>query len=263
VKAIVAADSTICSNLPLAFTNRSYYGNNNETTGLIYDWYVNDSKVTNINSPTFIFRNNSNVSDSILYVKLVTTFTGTGCNDSVTRKITIYPAPAPIFTVTSKEICGVPVGFKNFLTESVVAKNNVYNAAWTVTNVTLNRPAGLQVLPTSTNKRFQLQFGDNPGTIDTIYAVKLTATSINGCKADTTTNISLYRRPNVNFTISNSLVCGEITLQLTDQTTNVPTAKIWSYTTPTGNPLSFFPSNTASSPKVLVPPNITGNLVRY
>jgi hypothetical protein len=263
VKAIVAADSTICSNLPLSFTNRSYYGNNNETTGLIYDWYVNDSKVTNINSPTFIFRNNSNVSDSILYVKLVTTYTNTGCNDSVTRKITIYPAPAPIFTVTSKEICGVPVGFKNFLTESVVAKNNVYNAAWTVTNVTLNRPAGLQVLPTSTNKQFQLQFGDNPGTIDTIYAVKLTATSINGCKADTTTNISLYRRPNVKFTISNSLVCGEITLQLTDQTTNVPTAKIWSYTTPTGNPLSFFPSNTASSPKVLVPPNITGNLVSY
>ena len=263
VKANVTADSTICSNLPLAFTNTSYYGNNNQTAGLIYDWYVNDSKVTNLNSPTFIFRNNSNVSDSILYVKLVTTFTGTGCNDSTTKKITIFPAPAPNFTVTSKEICGNPVGFKNFVTESIVAKNNVYNAAWTVTNLTLNRPSGLQVLPTSTNKRFQLQFGDNPGNIDTIYAVKLTATSINGCKADTTTNISLYRRPNVNFTINNSLVCGEITLQLTDQTSNVPTAKLWSYTTPTGNPLSFFPSATATSPKVLVPPNITGNLVTY
>lgn len=263
VKANVTADSTICSNLPLAFTNTSYYGNNNQTAGLIYDWYVNDSKVTNLNSPTFIFRNNSNVSDSILYVKLVTTFTGTGCNDSVTKKITIYPAPAANFTVTTKEICGNPVGFKNFITESVVAKNNVYNTAWSVTNLTLNKPSGLQVLPTSTNKRFQLQFGDNPGNIDTIYAVKLTATSINGCKADTTTNISLYRRPNVKFAISNTLVCGEITLQLTDQTINVPTAKVWSYTTPTGNPLLFFPSATATSPKVLVPPNITGNLVSY
>ncbi len=263
VKANVTADSTICSNLPLAFTNTSYYGNNNQTAGLIYDWYVNDSKVTNLNSPTFIFRNNSNVSDSILYVKLVTTFTGTGCNDSVTKKITIYPAPAANFTVTTKEICGNPVGFKNFVTESVVAKNNVYNTAWSVTNLTLNKPSGLQVLPTSTNKRFQLQFGDNPGNIDTIYAVKLTATSINGCKADTTTNISLYRRPNVKFAISNTLVCGEITLQLTDQTSNVPTAKVWSYTTPTGNPLLFFPSATATSPKVLVPPNITGNLVSY
>ncbi len=263
VKANVTADSTICSNLPLAFTNTSYYGNNNQTAGLIYDWYVNDSKVTNLNSPTFIFRNNSNVSDSILYVKLVTTFTGTGCNDSVTKKITIYPAPAANFTVTTKEICGNPVGFKNFVTESVVAKNNVYNTAWAVTNLTLNKPSGLQVLPTSTNKRFQLQFGDNPGNIDTIYAVKLTATSINGCKADTTTNISLYRRPNVKFAISNTLVCGEITLQLTDQTSNVPTAKVWSYTTPTGNPLLFFPSATATSPKVLVPPNITGNLVSY
>jgi hypothetical protein len=263
VKAVVTSDSTICSNLPLAFTNTSYYGNNNQTAGLIYDWYVNDSKVTSLNSPTFIFRNNSNTLDSILYVKLVTTYTGTGCNDSVTRKITIYPAPAPNFTVTTKEICGNPVGFKNFVTESVVAKNNVYNAAWTVTNVTLNRPAGIQVLPTSTNKRFQLQFGDNPGTIDTIYAIKLSATSINGCKADTTTNISLYRRPNVKFTISNSLICGENTLQLTDQTTNVPTSKVWSYITPTGNPLLFFPSATAISPKVLVPPNITGNLVSY
>jgi len=263
VKAIVTADSTICSNLPLAFTNRSYYGNNNETAGLIYDWYVNDSKVTNINSPIFIFKNNSNVSDSILYVKLVTTYTNTGCNDSVTRKITIYPAPAPNFTVTSKEICGVPVGYKNFLNESIVAKNNVYNAAWTVTNLTLNRPAGLQVLPTSTNRRFQLQFGDNPGNIDTIYAVKLTATSLNGCAADTTINISLYRRPNVRFTISNALICGESTLQLTDQTTNVPTSKVWSYTTPTGSALSFFPSVTATSPKILVPPNVTGNLVSY
>ena len=263
VKAIVTADSTICSNLPLAFTNRSYYGNNNETAGLIYDWYVNDSKVTNINSPIFIFKNNSNVSDSILYVKLVTTYTNTGCNDSVTRKITIYPAPAPNFTVTSKEICGVPVGYKNFLNESIVAKNNVYNAAWTVTNLTLNRPAGLQVLPTSTNRQFQLQFGDNPGNIDTIYAVKLTATSLNGCAADTTINISLYRRPNVRFTISNALICGESTLQLTDQTTNVPTSKVWSYTTPTGSALSFFPSVTATSPKILVPPNVTGNLVSY
>ena len=263
VKANVTADSTICSNLPLAFTNTSYYGNNNQTAGLIYDWYVNDSKVTSLNSPTFIFRNNSNTLDSILYVKLVTTYTNTGCNDSVTRKITIYPAPAPNFTVTTKEICGNPVGFKNFVTESVVAKNNIYNAAWTVTNVTLNRPAGIQVLPTSTNKRFQLQFGDNPGTIDTIYAIKLSATSINGCKADTTTNISLYRRPNVKFTISNSLICGENTLQLTDQTINVPTSKVWSYITLTGNPLLFFPSATAISPKVLVPPNITGNLVSY
>ena len=263
VKANVTADSTICSNLPLAFTNTSYYGNNNQTAGLMYDWYVNDSKVTSLNSPTFIFRNNSNVLDSILYVKLVTTYTNTGCNDSVTKKITIYPAPAPNFTVTSKEICGNPVGFKNFLTESIVAKNNVYNAAWAVTNVTLNKPSGLQVLPTSTNKRFQLQFGDNPGNIDTIYAVKLTATSINGCKADTSINISLYRRPNVSFAISNSLVCGEITLQLTDQTSNVPTSKLWSYTTPNGKPLTFFPSATAISPKVLVPPNITGNLVSY
>ena len=263
VKANVTADSTICSNLPLAFTNTSYYGNNNQTAGLMYDWYVNDSKVTNINSPTFIFKNNSNVSDSILYVKLVTTYTSTGCNDSVTKKITIYPAPAPNFTVTSKEICGNPVGFKNFVTESIIAKNNVYSATWALTNVTLNKPAGLQVLPTSTNKRFQLQFGDNPGNIDTIYAIKLTATSVNGCKADTTTNISLYRRPNVRFTINNSLVCGETTLQLTDQTSNVPTSKVWSYITPTGNPLSFFPSATAISPRVLVPPNITGNLVSY
>ncbi len=263
VKANVTADSTICANLPLAFTNTSYYGNNNQTAGLIYDWYVNDSKVTSLNSPTFTFRNNSNILDSILYVKLVTTYTGTGCNDSVTKKITIYPAPAPNFTVTTKEICGNPVGFKNFVTESIIAKNNIYNATWALTNVTLNKPSGIQVLPTSINKRFQLQFGDNPGNIDTVYAIKLTATSINGCKADTTTNISLYRRPNVKFTISNALVCGENTLQLTDQTSNVPTSKVWSYISPTGNPLLFFPSATAISPKVLVPPNITGNLVSY
>jgi len=263
VKANVTADSTICANLPLAFTNTSYYGNNNQTAGLMYDWYVNDSKVTSLNSPTFTFRNNSNVLDSILYVKLVTTYTGTGCNDSVTKKITIYPAPAPNFTVTTKEICGNPVGFKNFVTESIIAKNNIYNATWALTNVTLNKPSGIQVLPTSINKRFQLQFGDNPGNIDTVYAIKLTATSINGCKADTTTNISLYRRPNIKFTISNALVCGENTLQLTDQTSNVPTSKVWSYISPTGNPLLFFPSATAISPKVLVPPNITGNLVSY
>ena len=263
VHAGVTADSTICSNLPLRFTNTSFYGNNNQTTGLQYDWFVNDSKVTNINSPTFIFKNNSNVADSVLYVKLLTTYTNTGCNDSVIKKITIYPAPAPNFAVTSKEICGVPVGYKNYLTESIVAKNNVYNAAWTVTNLTLNTPAALRVLPTSINKRYQLQFGDNPGNVDTIYAVKLTATSINGCTADTSINISLYRRPNVRFNISSTLVCGESTLQITDQTSNVPTSKVWSYTTPTGSPLSFFPSVTATSPKVLVPPNITGNLVSY
>jgi len=263
VHAIVSSDSTICSNLPLIFTNNSFYGNNNQTTGLQYDWFINDSKVTNVNSPTFTFKNYSNVTDSVLFVKLLTTYTNTGCNDSVIRKITIFPAPTANFIVTSKEICGVPVGFKNFLTESVIAKNNIYNATWLVNNLTTNTASYLRVLPTSVNKTYQLQFGDNVGNLDSVYGVKLTATSINGCKADTTINISLYRRPNVNFSISNALVCGETTLQLTDLTSNVPTSKVWSYTTPTGGPLAFFPSLTASNPKVLVPPNISGSQITY
>ncbi len=263
VKANVTADSTICSNLPLAFTNTSYYGNNNQTVGLIYDWYVNDSKITNLNSPTFIFRNNSNVSDSILYVKLVTTYINTGCNDSVTKKITVYPAPLAKFTVANVEICGNPSGFKNYITESILAKNNVYTPVWTITNLFNNKPAALNILPTSKSKEYQLQLGDNKGNVDTVYAINLSVTSINGCKADATTNISLYRRPDVKFSISSTLICGESTLQLTDLTTNVPSAKLWSFTSPTGNPLTFFPSATAANPKVLVPPNITGNLVTY
>ncbi|MEI6585652.1 MAG: PKD-like domain-containing protein, partial [Sediminibacterium sp.] len=123
VHALVSGDTTICSNLPLSLLNGSYYGNNNQTSGLSYQWYVNDSKVSNLTNPIFNFSNNSNTADSVLYLKLLTTYTNTGCNDSTTKKITIYPAPKPNFSITSKEICGVPVGYTDFIYETVVAKN--------------------------------------------------------------------------------------------------------------------------------------------
>jgi len=263
VHANAEADATVCSGSPISFTNKSYYGNNFQTDNLQYQWFVNDVKVSNVINPTFTFKNNSNLIDSVVNVKLVVTYTNTGCDQTWSKDITVYPAPLAKFTVANVEICGNPSGFKNYITESILAKNNVYTPVWTITNLFNNKPAALNILPTSKNKEYQLQLGDNKGNVDTVYAINLSVTSINGCKADATTNISLYRRPDVKFSISSTLICGESTLQLTDLTTNVPSAKLWSFTSPTGNPLTFFPSATAANPKVLVPPNITGNLVTY
>ena len=263
VHANADAASTVCSGSPISFTNKSYYGNNFQTDNLQYQWFVNDVKVSNEINPTFTFKNNSNLIDSVVNVKLVVTYTNTGCDQTWSKDITVYPAPLAKFTVANVEICGNPSGFKNYITESIVAKNNSYTPVWTITNLYNNKPAALNILPTSKNKEYQLQLGDNKGNIDTVYALNLSVISINGCKADATSNISLYRRPDVNFSISNTLICGESTLQLTDQTINVPTAKVWSYTTATGSPLTFIPSATAANPKILVPPNITGNLVTY
>jgi PKD repeat protein len=263
VHANAESASTICSGLPLVFKNKSYYGNNFQTDNLQYQWFVNDVKVSTETNPTFTFNNSSNIVDSIVNVKLLVTYTNTGCDQTWSKDITVFPAPLAKFSVANVEICGNPSGFKNYITESIIAKNNVYSPVWTITNLTTSKPAALNILPTSTNKEYQLQLGDNNGNIDTVYAVNLSVTSVNGCKSDATTNIALYRRPDVKFSISNTLVCGESTLQITDQTTNVPTSKVWSYTTPTGGPLTFFPSATATNPKVLVPPNITGNLVTY
>jgi hypothetical protein len=242
---------------------RTNIQNNSQTDNLQYQWFVNDVKVSNELNPTFTFKNNSNLIDSVVNVKLVVTYTNTGCDQTWSKDITVYPAPLAKFTVANVEICGNPSGFKNYITESILAKNNVYTPIWTITNLFNNKPAALNILPTSKNKEYQLQLGDNKGNVDTVYAINLSVTSINGCKSDATTNISLYRRPDVKFSISSTLICGESTLQLTDLTTNVPSAKLWSFTSPTGNPLTFFPSATAQNPKVLVPPNITGNLVTY
>ena len=51
--------------------------------------------------------------------------------------------------------------------------------------------------------------------------------------------------------MSNNQFCGESTIQLTDLTTNVPTNKVWSYVSVSGDPLIFVPSNIATSPKII------------
>jgi gliding motility-associated-like protein len=129
-------------------------------------------------------------------IKYVFTATG-GCQDSVSRTITVYAAPRPAFTFPTG--C-LPVG-------GVVAFNNTTTIA------------DAQTLTYLWNFADPNANGANPNTSTTqnpthaysygTYPVKLTVTSANGCVKDTTINVAVNVRAQLSYPVLNA-VCENV-----------------------------------------------------
>ncbi|WP_148086803.1 hypothetical protein, partial [Thermaurantimonas aggregans] len=85
------SDIGVCHDTQVHTTNLS-------TPNIQYAWYVNGTLVSNLVNPSFTFTNNSHTQDSTVQIKLVVT-AGTGCKDSTTQTVTVYPRPLAQFSI--------------------------------------------------------------------------------------------------------------------------------------------------------------------
>ncbi|MBK7957723.1 MAG: PKD domain-containing protein [Bacteroidetes bacterium] len=153
------SDTAGCTTLPVLFTNTS-------TVGASAVWDFGNNQTSALFSPPSInFVNPSNISDSIYKVKLVVT-AGSGCKDSITKDIRVFPKPKAIFNITNP-ICAIDTAsaFNNS-----IFKGGITTYRWKFiqnTSSTINDTASFSPLFTFTN---------NQSSVDSTYNIRLWVT---------------------------------------------------------------------------------------
>ncbi|MBK7957721.1 MAG: hypothetical protein IPK03_06130 [Bacteroidetes bacterium] len=209
------SDTAGCTTLPVLFTNTS-------TVGVSAVWDFGNNQSSSLFSPPSInFVNPSNISDSIYKVKLVVT-AGSGCKDSITKDIRVFPKPKAIFNNTNP-ICAIDTAsaFNNS-----IFKGGITTYRWKFiqnTSSTINDTASFSPLFTFTN---------NQSSVDSTYNIRLWVTSVDGCLHDTIRPITVLRRPKAVFATGANINCGPALYTMNNTTSNVVSSYLWTTNLP-------------------------------
>ncbi len=133
-------------------------------------------------------------------VKLTTTSTF-GCIDSLIKTVTIYPKPKADFTAPRLDSCSV----------FTVLTNNTslpYNGE-TLNSMSFNWTTSNGLSSTATSPSFSLS---NTGIVDSVYSIKLIATTSHGCKDTITKFDTVFPNPKSNFNPTITVSCAPFTI---------------------------------------------------
>ena len=172
-----------------------------------YLWTVNPVGVAisnaTIPAPTFSFPVN-NTSAAVSYNVKLTTTTNYGCQDTLTKFVTIYPKPKADFTLSDYDSCSV-------LTVSSTNTSLPYNGE-TLSSMTFNWTTSNGLTSSLVNPGFSFT---NSIVNDTIYPLKLIVISSHGCKDTIIKNITVYPDPKAKFTPFDTISCAPFTIDST------------------------------------------------
>jgi hypothetical protein len=234
-----AIDSIGCTPLSVTFNNTS-------TIGVISSWtFSNGFLPPNPNSFSTTFNNFLNTRDTTYTVKLVIT-AGSGCKDSLTKNIVVYPKPKAVFSLPNI-ICADT--FKT-ATNASVFKGTSASYIWNFLNNT-NNSISNTTAPTPV-----FTFINNQTGIDSNYTIRLRVTSTDGCVHDTSKIVTIYSRPLAVFTVPTTY-CGPKNDTIIN-TTALNATWLWS-----SNPALTFTTTTSKNPVVTFPLNNTVDSINY
>lgn len=178
--------SPVCVGTPVTFTNASTGG----ASSYVWDWddSTPNTTTTNTDPVTHTFTAPGT------YIIKMERFFSNGCNDDITRTITIVnnPPPAPTFTFAPNNTCSQnPISFTN-TTASTAGLTFTWNfgdpASGTNNTATGNTPKHMF---TAT------------GSGTTTYTVTLTSTNTAGCTSSSTQSVTVSNRPDASLTDQN------------------------------------------------------------
>ncbi|WP_409770373.1 PKD domain-containing protein [Thermaurantimonas sp.] len=189
---------------------------NASSPGVSYQWYLNGQlQATTAENPLFTFTNASHTQDSIIQIKLVVT-AGTGCKDSVTQTVTVYPRPLAQFSIPS------PVCATSTVTAVNTSQGKGLSYQWYV-----NDPAVL--ISNATTAAPTFTFPDNQTATPITYTISLAVTSTDGCKDSAWQAVVVNPRPTAAFQLP-APACSPAVLQPTNQSTGSGLQYAWSIT---------------------------------
>ena len=183
-----------CGPLTVDFTNLSKTNNNSSFGSLTHAWKFGDGSNSSQVDPQHAF-SNSTLND-VVYTTSLKITTNTGCKDSISKTIKIYPKPILAFTPDKISGCALlPVNFSNQSKPGDTGKISIMNFVWNSGNG-----------KTSSSKDFNAVFAGHQNK-DSIYKVKLIGYSEHGCVDSLTKNITVHPQPIATFGLNKMLGC--------------------------------------------------------
>lgn len=172
-----------------------------------YEWNFGDGTVSTEVNPSHAFENNT-PSIELFEVQLVA-FTATGCNDTTTATISVFPQPDFDFSLP------VDTGCSPFTVQFPVVAG-VINYQWTFGDGTI-----------STSPNPAHTYG-NSTMAPITYDIELVATSAFGCNDTSTAAVTVNPDPVAQFSVDRTSGCGPLTISITDQSI-LADSLAWSY----------------------------------
>jgi PKD repeat protein len=146
--------------------------------------------VNGIDTSTNITTNKSFENVGTYTIKLLA-ISNNGCNDSITKIVSVNPIPLAGFTINNTSQC-------------INGNNFSFSDTSNITSGTLTRKWNFG---TGVNDTSLLANANKSYSIANNYFIKLISTSNNGCKDSTTKTIIVYPKPLIGFTVNNTSQC--------------------------------------------------------
>jgi gliding motility-associated-like protein len=252
--------SKICKSASVTLNNQSFIGSINNTTGLTYQWKINGQLQSSVlASPSFWLANSNALADSVYSIQLIVT-SATGCKDSVQKPIVVLPAPKPVFAIVGGATVCSSKNLAIAVTNTTLSKGvPVFN--WTIRN-TLNANT-LASISSSSAALPNFRIPDNISLVDSVYEIKLSVSTTDGCTADTTISLRVRPRPESIVQVSSIANCGATSIVATASSMASIKTNIWSWSSNSLNaptPNIIFNANTA---RFILPENTTQQSIVY
>ncbi len=215
---------TICAGRLAAFT---YEG---DTNAQRYVWVWGDG---DIDSTAGLATNHTYATDSVYHYLFIRVFPG-GCRDTLADSLAVGRLPSAGFNYSIDSICaGGVIGFTSTSTDTTGATYR-----WTFDD------PGSGGSNTSTQRNPNHTFNNTNTSGYRVFNVKLVVTNVNGCRDSITRQISIKPRPDVEFTMEDS-ICSGTNLAFTNN--SLPGSGL-SYSWDFGDPSSAFNTSTGTNP---------------
>ena len=240
-----AGISKICKSAIVTLNNQSFIGANNNTTGLTYQWKINGQLQSSVlANPNFWLANSNALVDSVYNIQLIVTSTS-GCKDSIQKPIIVKPTPKPLFTIVGGATRCASKNLTVGVINQTVAKGiPIYN--WTIRNTGISNTLASASVRSVAQPNFSIP--DNISLVDSVYEIKLTVSTTDGCIADTSILIRVHPRPQSSIVLSSTANCGATNFVATASNMEIIKTNIWSWSTSSFNaptPVISFNNNTA------------------
>ncbi|MCB9263140.1 MAG: PKD domain-containing protein [Flavobacteriales bacterium] len=186
-----------CGPLVDTFLNHSLHAAN-------YVWNFGNGTTSTLDEPTATFNLKSN-GDTIYQIQLIAK-NWMGCADTALAFRKVFPNPIADFSMDTSNGCfPLLVTFTNLSSPNGTGNPADMKYFWDLGN------GGTDTAQHPTNVLYY-----DSKTIDSVYTVSLSIKSTNGCSASKRSNITVYPKPTVDFSLSQTEGCGPFEPNITN-----------------------------------------------
>jgi PKD repeat protein len=176
-----------------------------------YSWDFGDTRTSALEQPLTIQYTNSTQTPPVIQnrtIELITSYVGDAtCADTFDIPIQVYPHIYPDFNIVNNEACHP---LTTDIINNTVSFNTSNNYLWDLGNGTFSSLKDLT----------SLDYKNSSFTKDTVYNIKLTATSVHQCVDSVKKSLTVHPRPVAAYLMNNeSLGCSPFPISLSNQST--------------------------------------------